>query len=429
MDFCSLSLKNFIPKNSIFIKGKIIEFKPEQEYSGIVSKSCCALEGKYHIEIVIKHNSYVYCCFSSSPENKFVLKNGYNSLVLRVERSTDSLRCEILSTDTKNISLILFKVTKLNTFIGNISDNKKNILLVPDTPGWCFHNISLMIKKYLGHKYNIFIEFLNNKTCYSKYKNINLVVKFWYGTCKNDPFDFFPNAKKAICVYDYIYWNKKIGNNYLEVLPNLKRICFTSNYILYSCPAVKEALIYNIGNEILSKLHPIYDGYDTEKFYYKPYSNNKKLVVGWVGNKNNIYKRFKLLQSIIGNVEWIEFKIQDKKSLIPHDKMVEYYHSIDVLVCLSMAEGTPNPILEASGSGRTWISTNVGLCNLINDTVGVYKPGIIIEHESKLLDKLKYLYENRNIMEKMGKAAYERVKNHFSWNNQIKQFDNIFQLL
>lgn len=41
--------------------------------------------------------------------------------------------------------------------------------------------------------------------------------------------------------------------------------------------------------------------------------------------------------------------------------MPDYYSKIDVLVCSSMIEGTPNPILEAMACGVPVVSTDVGI--------------------------------------------------------------------
>ena len=50
-----------------------------------------------------------------------------------------------------------------------------------------------------------------------------------------------------------------------------------------------------------------------------------------------------------------------KERFIPHNKMSEYYATIDVLICTSKIEGTPNPVLEAMACGIPVISTDVGV--------------------------------------------------------------------
>ena len=49
-------------------------------------------------------------------------------------------------------------------------------------------------------------------------------------------------------------------------------------------------------------------------------------------------------------------------------EMVEFYHSLDVYVCASRSEGTPNPCLEAAACGLPVITTAVGnMPELIRD--------------------------------------------------------------
>ncbi len=153
------------------------------------------------------------------------------------------------------------------------------------------------------------------------------------------------------------------------------------------------------------------------------------MVVGWTGNMFNIFKRYGVLKNLIKDIDWIDFKVQDRTKFIPHNEMPNYYHSIDVIVCLSDAEGTPNPILEASACGRTWISTNVGIVELLNNVSDEIKPGIIIDNHNDLISNLRFLYENKNIMKKMGFNARKSVVENFSWDRQIVQFKNVFDLL
>ena len=310
--------------------------------------------------------------------------------------------------------------------------NTKNILLVADDRQWSFDNICQTIKRYYGLTYNIYIEYCHDDLDYdAKYSNvkIDLVIKFWYAYDKIDPFECFPLAKKVLCIYDYIYWNKDMVKTINSVL--LKK--FTHNIssadcILVSCPIV-QALLQNQYSEILvgKPIYPAFDGVDTDKFYYKEYSPNKKLVVGWVGNSFNVYKRFGILRNILRGVPWVEFRVQDKTKFIPHEKMVDFYHGIDVLVCLSDAEGSPNPILEASACSRAWVSTNVGLVQLLNDVEGgEIKPGIIINKHSELVPSLEYLFHNRKIMEQMGKIGRICVEKEFSWKQRVRQFEKVF---
>lgn len=62
------------------------------------------------------------------------------------------------------------------------------------------------------------------------------------------------------------------------------------------------------------------------------------------------------------------------------DEMRDFYASeIDVLVCSSSFEGTPNPVLEAMASGRAWVSTDVGI---VREVAGPVQQGLILSDRS-----------------------------------------------
>ncbi|MCH7516467.1 MAG: glycosyltransferase, partial [Bacteroidetes bacterium] len=51
------------------------------------------------------------------------------------------------------------------------------------------------------------------------------------------------------------------------------------------------------------------------------------------------------------------------------EKMVEFYHDVDVQLCTSFREGTHNPLFEAAACGKALISTKVGCApDLISDS-------------------------------------------------------------
>ncbi len=316
-----------------------------------------------------------------------------------------------------------------------INNNKKNILLVIDVKNWCFDNITHEIKRYYDQYYNIYVECCMYNPDYQNYLNINfdIIIKFWYGYEKTDPFVIYPNATKIVCIYDYIHWNIHVTKpNNSQTYRNFIKNIEAADYILYSCPIIKKLLVEQYSTIIADKkLYPAFDGVNINNFYPKNYDqNDSKLVVGWVGNTHNVNKNFSIVSRTVKNVKWINFMVQDNINFIPHNEMIDFYNKIDVLVCLSNAEGTPNPILEASACAKPWISTNVGIVELLynaNDGVSENKPGIIINNWTELLPKLLFLHKNRNIMHEMGLIARKNVEKDFSWDQRIKSFGDIFE--
>lgn len=84
--------------------------------------------------------------------------------------------------------------------------------------------------------------------------------------------------------------------------------------------------------------------------------------VGWAGNSKwaGELEDFKgyhsLLKPAVEQLQSeglnIELVLADRQlGFIPHDEMVKYYSQIDVYVCPSKIEGTPNPVLESMACG------------------------------------------------------------------------------
>ncbi len=100
----------------------------------------------------------------------------------------------------------------------------------------------------------------------------DLVVKFWYGHYTIDPYLIYPTAKKAVCVYDYIYWNCQINktSNYPVFHTYFFDSLKNSDYILFACPAIKTLIKEKFSNFLFEpKLRPVYDGYDQPNFFTK----------------------------------------------------------------------------------------------------------------------------------------------------------------
>ena len=312
-----------------------------------------------------------------------------------------------------------------------INNKLANIILVTDVKNWCFDNIAAIIKKHYDQSYNIHVEYCMDNPDYSKYnKDIAMVIKFWYGYENQDPFIIFPNAIKVVCIYDYIHWNSQLNSStdtaiYKNFIINIGR----SQIILYSCPMIKQLLEQQHSRIITGKhLYPVYDGVDINIFRYANYVMHNKLVVGWVGDTSKPCKRFDALRNMLKNLPWVEFVVQDKSKFISHTQMAQFYHKIDVNVCLSTAEGTPNPILEASACGRTWISTKVGIVETLYNLAGKNHPGFLIDQPTDLVVKLNYLYKNKNVMYSMGKTARNVVEYYFSWDKRVKSFGEVLSI-
>ena len=212
----------------------------------------------------------------------------------------------------------------------------------------------------------------------------------------------------------------------------------------YTISSKKLLDIYNRREDIKKKpLMEITDGVDLKKFRPKNLERfstikERKIKIGWVGNskfedseKDDDLKGVRKI--IIPAIEElkeegypVERKFADRnEGYIPHDKMPNYYNSIDLYVCASKNEGTPNPVLESMATGVPIISTDVGI---VRDAFGEKQKKFILKERTKeeLKEKIQYLLENLNIVEELSKENLKEIQN-WTWENKCQQFKEFFK--
>lgn len=330
---------------------------------------------------------------------------------------------------------------------------KKKIALVVDADNWAFANIAKNIVKNLSNQYNfkiIPISNLDNNLVkvYIAADDCDLIHFFWRGNIIGDLDSKFKwyieylgftmeefkkkymNKIITTAVYDHLFLDDDIN---------------ITEQIFSRCN--KYYVSSNILNKIYKKLHLKYypkyvitDGVDLEKFYPQKLERfkdikDRKIKIGWVGNSewasdkedfkgaNSILKP--ALKELIEDGYPIEEYFADRQvRMIPHDQMVDYYSDIDVLICVSKCEGTPNPVLEAMACGVPVISTKVGI---VPEALGNSQKQFILKERSKecLKERIIYLLENTNLFEELSVENQKEIKN-WTWEKVSKKFQIFF---
>lgn len=342
----------------------------------------------------------------------------------------------------------------------NNSNNKKKIAIVYDVDGWAYHNIAKQIKKNLSKYYDIDIfpksVFSHNIVrlilLTKKYDLIHLLWRGMFSELENEivreyvkslGFDFKEFINKFVLtanittsVYDHSFLNKEafwITKAFLK---------YTKAYTVSS----KKLLdIYNEREDIFKKPKlEITDGVDLEKF--RPQNlerfcniGNRKIKIGWVGNSkfedsendDDLKGVRKIIIPAIDELKEegypIERKFADRnEEYIPHDKMPGYYNSIDLYICASKEEGTPNPVLESMACGIPVISTDVGI---VPEVFGEQQKEYILKERTKqaLKEKITQLIEKPEYFEKLSKENLERIQD-WSWKEKCEQFKEFFDM-
>lgn len=348
-----------------------------------------------------------------------------------------------------------------NEISQSVVKKKKKIGIVVDNPNWAFHNIAKQIKKNLQNQYDIEIYFLcdvdNIMSIFLLADECELIHFLWrswipsLGTDYTEAYvkrlglsyhefkeRYIDNKIVTTSVYDHLY----LGDDF-EITKSL----FSSQDSIIKAYTVSSDKLFNIYNEDLRIIKKptkvITDGVDLELF--KPYNierfknrnNLQKLTIGWAGNsmwsadKEDFKGYHSIIKPVVEELKAegyeIELNIADRNiRMIAHEDMPKYYSQIDLYVCASKIEGTPNPILECMACGVPFISTDVGIVNAVS---GKKQKEYILggRNRTELKKKIKDILNNQLILENLSNENLESIKS-WSWENKVDEFKNFFDM-
>lgn len=299
-----------------------------------------------------------------------------------------------------------------------------NVLLIVDVYGWAFDFDARAIKKYSRHNCTI--------------KSICEVTKEDIGR-----YDVF------YCMHPSLLNSIKNRFN-LSINRNLKNYCsgfasaptekFSTGLVIYPVPNdysvdcigcySQESYEYVLKQVegLNKKVYLLYNGIDTDIFKPKVHSSND-FVVGWVGNSTRLCKRTYLLPRLSfpvkmkdswGNQYFIKNRSQND--------MVDFYHSINVLVSVSVAEGLPRPVLEAMACGLPIVATDAGaIPDFVDGEWLVPKDAseeVIVNEINKRLTLLK---NNPKLRKEVGLRNLKIIMDKWQSKDIVRLCDQMFE--
>ncbi len=355
---------------------------------------------------------------------------------------------------SSNYRLPIFRSVSPDIGMGQV----RSLAFVIDAHDWAFDNIVKNISPYLDGKYNVScfyiqdyedgMELVADLFLRNSFDNIHFMWReFWTNVLKHEhalvrlmsAHNLSPNelAEKlahpaiSMTVYDHLYLTEE------EIAERQKSHGF---FDAYSTSSRKLFKIY--------KKHFPYppaaetpDGVNTAFFVQserKRSPDDDLFRIGWVGNsqwgnKSSLGDDPKGLHSILVPVVErlaaegypVVMDIADRN--VRHRskaEMVEYYRDINVVVCASSHEGTPNPILEAMACGRAWVSTNVGI---VSEVCGPLQRQYILRDRDidQMYNKLKHLIKNRSQLHEIEAENLSAIQ-RWTWASKIPCWTNLF---
>ncbi len=332
---------------------------------------------------------------------------------------------------------------------------KKKIALVVDADDWAYANIARNIIKNIGQYYDFEMipsQYFNDELgkVLLMTKDFDLIHFFWRGKLLGFDFDDFKNYAISVGYTKENFLNEYFKNKIITTSA-YDHLYLEDDTLEYTKQIVKRCDKYYVSSNRLKKIYDkldlakypecvITDGIDLDEFYpinldrFKNI-NDRKIVIGWVGNSawesgtedfkgvNTILKP--VIEELIEEGYPVEKYFADRQErMIPHDEMVNYYSKIDLYVCTSKIEGTPNPVLESMACGVPIISTDVGI---VPDVLGKKQKEYILKERTKecLKERIIYLLEHYEELEKLSQENIENIKN-WSWDVITKRMKKFF---
>lgn len=304
------------------------------------------------------------------------------------------------------------------------------VLLIVDVPGWAFDNIAQNIKRHLSSRYEFEIAYMADFVgkpsefieLYFVDNKFDILHFFWRddlramvwtehlqqaaankGIPVETVIDAVTRPVITMSIYDHLHLSENSINERIEIFH------FSHGY---SVSSDRLEDIYRKHSSLPAPDMVITDGVRVDLFApKKPTHPNvlKPLIIGWVGNSHwgdHSYADAKGLHTILKPAisvlksEGIQINshfadIQKRKR--SSDEMVDYYSEIDVLICASLMEGTPNPVLEAMAAGVAIVSTDVGV---VREALGTQQQDFILAERSvdAMVKALRKLAEDRSLL-------------------------------
>lgn len=302
------------------------------------------------------------------------------------------------------------------------------ILLVPDVPGWALD----LTAKYIQKSIDCDIVYSSGEPRFEMgfirdYDRIHFMN--WL-----DGQTIASNVTGGVCSHN---WELKWLGVAKKELPRFKKLVCISQKL------------YDKVKQYNPNVHYIPNGVDTGLF--KPVKHKGDFTVGYVGQPTSggfgekktregrkIYdiKGYELLlKPLMKTMSNTQFKVltRDYTNAVPYEEMPKWYSDIDVLICTSLWEGCPFPVLEASACGKPVISTKVGI---VPELIKEGHNGFLIDNIRSREDipralnafenRILMLKEHRELAQLMGGKNREEILKSWTWEKVIPLWREFF---
>jgi len=322
-----------------------------------------------------------------------------------------------------------------------------HVLLCPDQPSWAFDNIADNIARFAGpHRVSKLYmgDVIGNEHRFFEaifLKRVDLCHIFW----REDLFHLFHPA-----TIDKVA--RHMGLDHEAIVRAIGSCGFTTSvydHLFCDADGVRErragfALAdgYTVSSERLRAIYAtqpdlpapdavISDGVDTDRFSPRQAERaaDAPFALGWVGNSawgkqsggydvKGFTRLFEpMMRFLAASGHAVEAKVADPQvRRISFEEMPDFYRQLDIFVCTSSIEGTPNPVLEAMACGIPVVSTDVGI---VPEVFGDLQKRFIVDDPDpvKFADAVAELLRNKSLRAAIGRENRQQASN-WSWEHK-----------
>lgn len=287
--------------------------------------------------------------------------------------------------------------------------NIPSIAMFVDVVGWAWEIKTRQILKYLKGDLDIEMKHL----CFERPESVLANLFFTYD-CAFWLTGGLREKKYLTGVTAHIYRN---FDHWKESLQNAIAIHANSK------------MLYNEIKEYNDRVYYVPNGVDEVLFPFVERDLSEPFRVGYVGkpSKPKGLEDFIVPACKKAGVELIpqtcSFNSEEK---IPHERMPEYYKNIDVIMIASISDGTPNMLLEAASTGRTFIGNRIGnVPEFVEEGINGFMLGE--RNVDDYVDRLLFLKKNRDTCAEMGREARKTIENSWTWKMQSENYRKMFK--
>jgi glycosyltransferase involved in cell wall biosynthesis len=288
---------------------------------------------------------------------------------------------------------------------------RPRVALLLDTPDWAFANIAAQLQRHLADQFD-FVQlpvswfgslpralqladgarlihfFWREHITQLDWPEVRRELKLTYGSEELGLARLTGGARLTTCVFDHLYL---LPDELADRGNRFRRLG-----VHYGTASSRLLDLYRSVEAMPPPSAVLRDGVDRARFVprdparFAGAGRTRDLVVGWTGNSafQGLGEDAKGVNTIIrpaidalrGRGRRIRLEAVDRAvEHRPHAAMPAFYDAIDVYCCASVAEGTPNPVLEAMACGLAVVSTDVGI---VPEAFGTLQRDFLLQERS-----------------------------------------------